>query len=147
MSAKSGVVSLALVGLLAATGCSASSDNESDARDTAESLADATSSSPSESGGNSSKASPSAPAEGAGTAEITIVDFEFQGPDSVAPGAEITVTNEDSASHTVTTEDDGGFDVTVAGGETVTFTAPAEPGSYPYVCTFHADMTGTLVVK
>jgi plastocyanin len=38
-------------------------------------------------------------------------------------------------------------------GETVevTFTAPATPGSYPYVCTFPAHyaggMKGTLVVK
>ncbi len=78
---------------------------------------------------------------------ITIVDFEYQGPDSVAPGTEITVTNEDSAPHTVTAEDDGGFDVTVAGGETVTFTAPSEPGSYPYICTFHPDMAAHLVVK
>ncbi len=146
MSAKSGFVSLALVGLLVgATGCSADdASSDSEAQETTASTASSSSSSPSEPS-ESKKAKPSAPAEE--TAEITIVDFQFQGPDSVAPGTEITVTNEDSAPHTVTAEDDGGFDVTVAGGETVTFTAPSEPGSFPYICTFHPDMTGTLVVK
>lgn len=146
MSAKSGFVSLALIGVLVgAAGCSADgtpSDNE--AQETAASSEPASSPSPSKPL-ESKEAKPSPPAEEA--VEITIVDFAYQGPDSVAPGTEITVTNEDSAPHTVTAEDDGGFDVTVAGGETVTFTAPSEPGSYPYICTFHPDMAGTLVVK
>ena len=28
-----------------------------------------------------------------------------------------------------------------------TFTAPTKPGSYPFVCTFHANMMARLVVK
>ncbi|MGI8612722.1 MAG: cupredoxin domain-containing protein [Nocardioidaceae bacterium] len=40
------------------------------------------------------------------------------------------------------------FDVNVtAGGGTATFTAPTKPGSYPYHCTYHSSMHGTLVVK
>lgn len=147
MSAKSGLVSLTVVGVLVgATGCSADNQASSDTetQESTASPASSSSSSPSEPS-ESKKPKPSAPAEE--TAEITIVDFQFQDPDPVAPGTEITVVNEDSASHTVTAEDDGGFDVTVAGGETVTFTAPSEPGSYPYICNFHGDMTGTLVVK
>ncbi|MBA0127034.1 cupredoxin domain-containing protein [Haloechinothrix sp. YIM 98757] len=80
-------------------------------------------------------------------AEIGIKDFEFTLPDSVAPGAEITVTNEDNAAHTVTATEQGDFDTEIQGGETATFTAPSEPGSYPLECTFHPSMTGTLVVE
>lgn len=101
-------------------------------------------SSPASEADGNTEATSAVPAEEA--AAITIADFEFQGPDSVAPGAEVTVTNEDSTSHTVTA-DEGSFDVTVEGGATATFTAPSEPGSYDYVCNFHGDMTGTLVVK
>lgn len=77
---------------------------------------------------------------------ITIEGFEYSDPGPVAPGSEITVENLDDAAHTVTTLDSDDFDLTVAPGETATFTAPAEPGEYPYVCSFHANMTATLVV-
>lgn len=78
---------------------------------------------------------------------ITIKDFEFQGPESVAPGATVTVINEDSAPHDVTSDEEGLFAVDVAGSETVTFTAPDEPGEYPYICSIHPAMTGSLVVQ
>ena len=79
---------------------------------------------------------------------ITIKDFKYSIPASVAPGAKITVKNLDDQNHTVTSAPKGAFDVTVnGGGGTATFTAPAKPGSYTFVCTFHANMTGTLVVK
>ncbi len=77
---------------------------------------------------------------------ISIQEFVYDEPESVTPGAEVTVTNEDSAAHTVTA-DDGAFDVTVDGDATATFTAPSKPGEYTYVCDFHPDMTGTLVVQ
>ena len=97
--------------------------------------------------------SSSAPAEGsAATAEepaekivITISDFAFDVPESVPPGAEVTVVNEDGSFHTVTA-DDGTFDVGARKGEPVTFTAPDEPGEYPFHCTPHPNMTATLVV-
>jgi plastocyanin len=78
---------------------------------------------------------------------ITIKNFMFSGPSSVSPGAKVMVKNEDGTNHTVTATGAGGFDVTVIAGKTATFVAPAKAGSYPYVCTFHSDMTGTLVVK
>ena len=79
---------------------------------------------------------------------ITIMNFGFQEPASVAPGATLTITNMDAATHTVTSDDGSSFNVTVKGnGGTATFTAPAQPGSYPFHCTFHAEMHGTLVVK
>lgn len=77
---------------------------------------------------------------------ITIRNFEYEMPDSVPAGAEITVVNEDTAPHTVTTTESEDFDAIAQGGETVTFTAPEEPGEYPFFCTYHPNMTGTLVV-
>lgn len=146
MNVKSALVSVATVGLLVgATGCSSSSN--STASEPSDSTADSTSPSTSSMPKDSMKPSASKATEQQAAAVITIQDFEFSGPDSVAPGAEVMVNNDDTTSHTVTAEGDGGFDVTIAGGETATFTAPSQPGSYPYVCNFHGDMTGTLVVK
>jgi plastocyanin len=90
----------------------------------------------------------SASAEAAPAEEvtITIVDFEYVMPETIAPGATVTVVNEDDAPHTVTAKDGGGFDVDVSGGETVTFTAPDEAGEYAVICTYHPAMTGTLVI-
>lgn len=78
---------------------------------------------------------------------ITIKDFEFNGPESVAPGATVMVVNEDRSSHTLTSEADDFDEVVLKGGADGTFTAPTEPGSYDYVCAYHPEMTGTLVVK
>ena len=95
-----------------------------------------------------SSSSPTEPGSSEPAAEVTIMiaDFAYSDPGPVAPGTEITVTNEDDASHTVTADGAGDFDVTIAPGATETFTAPDEPGDYPFVCAFHANMTGTLVV-
>ena len=81
------------------------------------------------------------------TAVLTIKDFVFGVPASVAPGATVTVTNADTEAHTVTSKD-GGFDVKVGGrGGTATFTAPSARGRYQLTCDFHADMSGVLVVS
>ena len=77
---------------------------------------------------------------------ITIKDFKYTTPASVAPGAKINVTNEDSAAHTVTADSGDAFDDQANTG-TSSFTAPSQPGSYPFHCTFHPEMHGTLVVK
>lgn len=83
-----------------------------------------------------------------GAPTITIKDFEYGAPLTVVPGAVVTVTNMDSAGHTVTAEQGDVFDVDVRGsGGTATFTAPSAPGSYPYYCTYHPNMRGTLIVK
>jgi plastocyanin len=108
-------------------------------------------------GGSGTPASTSAPPPGsdygagttAGTAAatITIKDFAYGAPLTVAPGAAVTVTNMDTAAHTVSADEGAAFDAEVKGGGTATFTAPATPGSYPYHCTFHPNMHGTLIVK
>lgn len=78
---------------------------------------------------------------------IMIQDSTFEVPSSVSPGAKVEVMNVDAQAHTVTSATGAHFDVTVAPGATATFTAPAMPGSYEFLCTYHADMRGVLVVK
>lgn len=95
----------------------------------------------------SSSAEPSTSTSGAAAAPvISIADFAYKVPASVAPGAKITIKNADSQAHTVTSQD-GGFDVKIDPGGSATITAPMKPGTYKFVCTFHANMSGTLVVQ
>lgn len=94
----------------------------------------------------SSAAATSPPAPPTSDASIVIKDFAYTVSTSVAPGATVTVTNDDSQAHTVTS-DDGGFDVKVGSGQTVTMTAPDSAGRYGFVCSFHANMSGVLVVE
>ncbi|WP_458115522.1 cupredoxin domain-containing protein [Arthrobacter sp. D2-10] len=96
-----------------------------------------------------SESASEAPSEEAPAEEIviTIRNFEYEMPETVPAGAEITVVNEDTAPHTVTTTETEDFDAIVQGGETTTFTAPSEAGEYPFFCTYHPNMTGTLVVS
>ena len=93
------------------------------------------------------EASPSANASAAEPVLITIKDFKYTIPASVAPGAAVTVKNEDSEAHTVTSATAGAFAVNVTSGGTATFKAPTKPGVYKLICTFHGNMMGTLVVK
>ncbi|WP_226436666.1 cupredoxin domain-containing protein [Rhodococcus yananensis] len=86
------------------------------------------------------------PEAAASEATITIEDSSFGDPITVTPGQVVTVVNLDSAPHTVTAND-GTFDVEVAAGETVTFTAPIDPGTYDFHCTYHSGMVGTLTVQ
>lgn len=81
-------------------------------------------------------------------AAITIKDFDYGAPLTVEPAAVVVVTNMDVAGHTVTVDEGSAFDVDVRGnGGTATFTAPSVPGTYPYHCTYHPNMHGTLIVK
>jgi plastocyanin len=79
---------------------------------------------------------------------ITINNFAYQTPVSVAPGAEVKITNMDTAEHTVTADQGSAFDVEVKeNGGTATFIAPSQPGTYAFHCTYHPNMHGTLTVK
>ena len=88
----------------------------------------------------------SAPAA-ASAATIMIMNMSFGEPITVPPGAQITIKNDDSAEHSVTSDTAGKFDVHVDGGEQGTLTAPTEPGEYAFHCTYHPSMHGTLIVK
>lgn len=64
----------------------------------------------------------------------------------VDAGEVVTFVNRDAAPHTVLGANGawGGYDVLKRGREaTYAFT---EPGVFPYVCTYHAGMVGTIVV-
>jgi plastocyanin len=76
-----------------------------------------------------------------------IMGMSFGEPITVPPGAQITIKNDDSAEHSVTSDTAGKFDVDVDGNEQGTLTAPTEPGEYAYHCTYHPSMHGTLIVK
>lgn len=103
----------------------------------------------SDSGGSGSTATASPPASSpGGAARIDIRNFAFNPASiSVRAGATVTVTNDDTTTHTVTASGAKTFDTgDIAPGRTVTFTAPAKAGSYPYICTIHPFMKGTLTV-
>jgi len=77
---------------------------------------------------------------------IQIEDFSFGQSRTVVAGAVVQVGNADAAAHTLTAEG-GAFDTgSVAKGTTVSFTAPAAPGTYEFFCEIHPSMTGSLVV-
>ncbi|WP_371501830.1 cupredoxin domain-containing protein [Kitasatospora sp. NBC_00374] len=96
----------------------------------------------------SASASESASASGAAVS-ITIKDFAFNPtPLTVAPGTKITVTNQDSTSHTLTSSTPGAFNTgTLSPGQSATITAPNQPASYEYICTIHPNMQGILIVQ
>jgi plastocyanin len=79
---------------------------------------------------------------------VTIKNFAFSPSNiTVAPGTSVTVTNDDSVTHTLTGKS-GGFDTgDIQAGQSKTFAAPNKAGSYPYICTIHQYMTGTLTVS
>jgi len=61
-------------------------------------------------------------------------------------GDTVTWTNKDPFPHTVTSKE-GGFDShDIAPGKTWTF-VPRKTGVFPYLCTLHTTMTGTLKVE
>jgi plastocyanin len=95
-------------------------------------------------------ATPSAAASespAAAGATLTIEGMAFGEPLTVAPDTEITIANNDSAEHSVTSDTAGAFDVEVDGHEKKTLTAPTQPGEYPFHCKYHPNMKGTLIVK
>ena len=78
---------------------------------------------------------------------IVIKNFAFT-PDSlsVTPGATVTVENEDGVTHTLTSNSGAFSTGDLSAHATTHFKAPAKPGTYPYRCSVHQFMTGTLVV-
>ena len=96
--------------------------------------------------GASPSAGDSTPAASSGPA-VDIKDFAF-GPASltVSSGDTVIWTNNDTVAHTVTASD-GSFDSgTISPGDTFTFTF-STAGSFDYVCSFHPNMMGTIVVQ
>ncbi|MGH2428445.1 MAG: cupredoxin domain-containing protein [Candidatus Limnocylindria bacterium] len=66
---------------------------------------------------------------------------------TVPDGTTVTWTNNDNFTHNVRLLDDGGDTLTMAPGESVSFTF-AGPGEHRYDCSFHPnDMSGVVVVS
>ncbi len=85
---------------------------------------------------------------GGGGSSITISNFMFTPMSvTVAPGATVSVTNKDSATHTLTATG-GQFNTgNITQNQTKTFTAPTKPGTYSYICNIHQYMEGTIKVS
>jgi plastocyanin len=101
--------------------------------------------------GSSSPPKTSAPSSSGSSTSgnaIAISNFMFEPMSlTVAPGAKVSVTNKDSATHTLTATN-GQFNTgDVAQNQTKTFTAPTKPGTYHYICNIHQYMMGTIIVK
>lgn len=78
--------------------------------------------------------------------EVTISNYSF-GPTTltVKVGTTVKWTNQDTVAHTVTS-DGGVFDSgNLPQGQSFSYTF-ATVGTFPYHCTYHAMMTGTIVV-
>lgn len=138
------VVATFAAALIALAGCSSSNSTAPASSASASSVP--ASSAPASGGQSAQSGSPASSASNQ-MVTIKIKDYKYSGPDSVSPGATVTVMNEDAVNHTLTADSTGGFDVTITAGKSATFTAPTTPGSYKYHCTFHANMMGSLVVK
>ncbi len=79
------------------------------------------------------------------THTITMAAMAFGAvPDDVRAGDRIEWINNDVLEHTATARD-GSFDVHLKPGAKAVITVK-QAGSFPFVCTYHPNMVGTLVV-
>lgn len=128
---------VALVAGVAA--CSSDDDTSDDGQDDAEETVDDT-------GGESGDGADSG--DGAGASEVSIVDFTFTpDPIEVSRGTTITWTNGDDVPHTVTGTGEFEFDSgSIGAGESFELLIEGE-GEFPYVCTIHGQMSGSVIVS
>lgn len=79
---------------------------------------------------------------------VTIEGFEYLPAElTVEASTSIVFTNQDGQAHTATADASDGFDSgSIAAGEPATVEV-AEPGRYPYHCSFHPFMTATVIVE
>ena len=98
------------------------------------------------SGGGNPSTTTSSPPPASGNS-VTISGFSFSpGSLAVAKGTTVTWTNKDATTHTVVS-DDGVFnsgDLAPNGTFSYTFN---NTGTFPYHCSIHAYMTGTIIVQ
>lgn len=81
-----------------------------------------------------------------GAAQVNIDNFSFSPATvKVRAGTTVTWTNRDDIPHTVVANDKSFKSKVLDTGETFSFT-PTKPGTYPYFCSVHPKMTGTLIV-
>lgn len=77
---------------------------------------------------------------------INITGMSFPTTTTVAKGTKVSWNNADGTAHTVTSDDNTSFSSgNLAAGATFVYQANTV-GTFPYHCTYHAGMIGTLVV-
>jgi plastocyanin len=83
----------------------------------------------------------------ANSVAVKIDNFSF-GPQAitVAPGTKVTWTNRDDIPHTVVSSEGVFKSKVLDTDESFSFTFD-KPGTYPYFCSVHPKMTGTVAVK
>jgi plastocyanin len=80
------------------------------------------------------------------THEVVIDWFQFKPRTlKVKPGDTIVWTNQDRMEHSATA-DDGTFDSKAIARKQQWSWVAGKPGTYPYACSFHATMRGTIEV-
>jgi uncharacterized protein (TIGR03118 family) len=78
---------------------------------------------------------------------LDIINFAFvPTPVTVAAGTELTWTNKDAATHTVTADDNRFLSGNMPNGQSFSQKL-LTPGTYTYHCSIHPNMKGTIVVK
>jgi plastocyanin len=125
--------------ILLLLGLVACGDDGSEATSTSETATEAP---PEQSGGNAPP-----PSGGAvRAAKVEIADFAYDpDPVEVEEGGKVIWINRDAAPHTATAED-GSFDTGVLEEGKLKSESFKEPGTYPYVCSIHPEMHGTVEV-
>jgi len=91
---------------------------------------------------------PTASGGSSSTTGVKIDNFAFRPATlTAAGGTRVAVTNEDGVAHTLTADDGHSFDTgSIDPGSSSMVTAP-KAGRYPFHCSIHPFMHGTLVVR
>jgi len=98
--------------------------------------------------GGGTRSKDGAPATAGKSNVIEIRDFKYFPPKaSVKKGESITVSNVDTADHTITASDGKVFDTGVLKPKETKKLTFDEPGSFPYICDLHPFMKGEIVVQ
>jgi plastocyanin len=99
---------------------------------------------------NSSPSAPSGPAPGAVSIPMgatTLGSHAYTpNPITVSLGTAVTWTNNDTTAHTATSDAPGFDSGSISPGRTFSFTFQSR-GNFPYHCSFHQGMIGTVVVQ
>ena len=99
-----------------------------------------------ESDTTTTEASTTTAGQDGGEATINIVNFSFNGAQTVDVGTTVTAVNQDGVTHTWTSDDDVWNSGGLSSGDSFEFTFD-EPGEFSYFCSIHPQMTGTITVE
>jgi plastocyanin len=89
---------------------------------------------------------PAPSGEAVRSAKVEIVDFAYDpDPVTIQVGGKVIWLNQDSAPHTATAED-GSFDTGTLEEGKLKSESFKEAGAYPYICSIHPSMQGTVEV-